>query len=206
MSTLPRPRYTPDQYLALERQADHKSEYFDGEIFAMAGASEEHNTITFNIAGELRAQLRGTPCRGYTSDMRVRVEETDLYTYPDVVVVCGERRFGDEHLDTLLNPTLLIEVLSPSTEAYDRGQKFANYRRITSLQTYVLVAQDRPHIEKFERWPDGQWLLSEASDLAGSLPLPSIGCTLTLAEVYDNVSFPPPSPPQDAAEDAARSR
>jgi Uma2 family endonuclease len=206
MSVVLKPRYTPEQYLDIERAADYKSEYFDGEIFAMAGASEEHNTITFNLSGALVPQLRGTGCRGYAGDMRVKVDASGLYTYPDVVVVCGERHFTDDHLDTLTNPTLIIEVLSPSTEGYDRGQKFANYRRIPSLETYVLVAQERAHIEKFERRPDGQWLLSEASDLTGTLPLPSIGCTLVLAEVYDNVSFPPPAPPQDGAEDAARSR
>jgi Uma2 family endonuclease len=160
MSVVLKPRYTPEQYLDIERAADYKSEYFDGEIFAMAGASEEHNTITFNLSGALVPQLRGTGCRGYAGDMRVKVDASGLYTYPDVVVVCGERHFTDDHLDTLTNPTLIVEVLSPSTEGYDRGQKFANYRRIPSLETYVLVAQDRAHIEKFERRPDGQWLLS----------------------------------------------
>lgn len=208
MSVQPKPRFTPADYLELERVAERKSEFYNGEIFAMARASEEHNTIVVNLTVSLAPQIRGKPCRTFVNDMRVKMVDAPVfYTYPDVVIVCGERQFEDASVDTLLNPTVLIEVLSPSTEGYERGSKFAFYRRISSLQTYVLVAQDRPSVEVYERQPDGrQWLLSEANVLSESLPLPSIGCTLALAEVYDNVSFPPPAPPQDGAKDAARSR
>jgi len=206
MSVQLKPRYSPEEYLALERAAEHKSEYFDGEIFAMAGASEEHNLITVNLSRELSTQLKGRPCRTYSNDMRVKVDASGLYTYPDVVVVCGERQFEDAQVDTLLNPTLIVEVLSPSTEAYDRGQKFRLYRGLASLKTYVLVAQDTPQVERYERQPDDQWLLSEAQNLEDALPLPGIGCHLALSEVYDNVAFAPPASPQDGAEDAARSR
>lgn len=165
MSSLPKARFTPQQYLALERAAETKSEFFNGEIFAMAGASREHNLIATNVVRELSAQLKGRPCETYPGDMRVKVSETGLYTYPDVVVVCGEPRFEDEHGDTLLNPTLVVEVLSPSTEAYDRGEKSSHYRRLASLAEYVLIAQDRCHVERYARRPDGLWLLAEARGL-----------------------------------------
>src|SRR5262249_54874860 len=142
MSVQPRRWYTPEEYLALEEDADFKSEYFGGEIFAMAGASEEHNTITANVVAEVRQQFRGTPCRVYTSDMRVKGEATGLYTYPDVVAACGERRFERRGTDSLLNPTVIFEVLSPTTESYDRGRKFENYRQIESLREYILIAQE----------------------------------------------------------------
>src|SRR5712692_10164216 len=133
-------RVTPEEYLARERDAEHKSEYFDGEIFAMAGGSPQHSAIIFNVNGLLFPQLRGGPCRGFNSDMRVKVSETGLYTYPDLVVLCGEPQFDDEHQDTLLNPTLIVEVLSPTTKAYARGDKFSHYRWLESLQEYLLVA------------------------------------------------------------------
>jgi Uma2 family endonuclease len=184
-----KPRYTPDQYLDMERAADHKSEYSDGEIFAMAGASEEHNLVGVNLVREISTQLRGTLCRTYANDMRVKVEATGLFTYPDVVIVCGERRFADDHLDTLTNPTVVIEVLSPTTEGYDRGRKFANYRRIPSLQAYVLVSQDQALVECYERQENGQWALTEARGLDASLALPAVTCTLALADVYADIDF-----------------
>ncbi len=153
-------RFTPEQYLALERKAAFKSEYFDGCIRAMAGASRAHNLIALNLGSEIRSQLRDRPCETYVSDMRVRTGPSGLYTYPDVVVVCGEPRFEDDELDTLLNPTVIVEVLSPSTEAADRGRKFASYRRLASLQEYVLVAQDRACVERYTRQGD-EWLLTE---------------------------------------------
>jgi Uma2 family endonuclease len=189
MSSLLKSLITPQEYLALERQAEYKSEYFAGEVFAMAGASRAHNLIAFNVAGELRTQLRGGPCEAYVGDMRLQVSETGLYTYPDLVVVCGEPRFEDAQLDTLLNPTLIIEILSPSTEAYDRGQKFAHYRRLESLQQYVLIAQDRMHVECFTRRADQQWLLSEATEPEGVVDLASAGFRLMLSDVYDRVEF-----------------
>jgi Uma2 family endonuclease len=191
MATLARQLLTAEEYLAIERAAEYKSEFFAGEMFAMAGASEAHILITHNVAGELRTLLKKRPCRIYPNDMRVKVSDTGLYTYPDVAVVCGERHFEDGHHDTLLNPTLIVEVLSPSTEAYDRGDKFAQYRRLESLREYVLIAQDRPRIERYTRQAEGdQWLLTEVSGLQGSVPFVSIGCELALAEVYDKVEFP----------------
>jgi Uma2 family endonuclease len=184
-------RYTPEQYLALERKAEIKSEYINGWIYAMSGASREHNLIAANTLAELHVQLRGRPCETYPSDMRVSVKATKLYTYPDVVVVCGEPRFEDEHVDTLLNPTVLIEVLSPSTEAteaYDRGEKFAHYRRLDSLQEYVLIAQNRLRVEHYARQGE-QWLLTEFSSPDDLLPLASIGVKISLHEIYDRVEF-----------------
>lgn len=193
MSSLLQPRYTPEQYLALEREAERKSEYFNGEIFAIAGASQQHNLITTNVVRELSTQLRSQPCQTYSSDMRVKVSENGLYTYPDVVVVCGEPRFEDGHRDTLLNPTVIIEVLSPSTEDYDRGRKFANYRRLESVTDYVLIAQDEIRVEHFVRQGE-QWVLSEVNDPNGIIPLTSIGGSLTLRDIYEKVEFPNADP------------
>jgi Uma2 family endonuclease len=189
MSTLPKKRYTPTEYLALERQAECKSQYFDGEIFAMAGATRRHNLIAMNVGRELSVQVRGRPCEAYPSEMRVKVSPTGLYTYPDVVVVCGEPRFEDNHEDTLLNPTLIVEVLSPSTEDYDRGRKFAHYRQIDSLAEYLLVAQERRHVERYRRQESGEWLLWETDRPDDTVALSSIGCELALVEVYDKVTF-----------------
>ena len=189
MSAVPKPYVTPAEYLALERRAETKSEYYQGEIFAMSGASREHNLIGVNVAGELRQQLRNRDCEVYPSDMRVRVTPTGLYTYPDVVVVCGEPQFEDGELDTLLNPKVLFEILSPSTADYDRGGKFAQYRRLASLAEYVLISQDRPLVEHYVRQPHDQWLLSEQSGLTDTLVLPSIRCQLALSEIYLKVQL-----------------
>ena len=183
------PRLTPEEYLALERKAITKSEYLNGHIYAMAGASREHNLITGNIFGELRSQLRERPCEAYVNDMRLKISPTGLYTYPDVAVVCGEPRFEDIDLDTLLNPIVLVEVLSPSTEAYDRGEKFAHYRRLESLQEYILAAQDCVRVEHYLRQGE-QWLLTELSNLDDVLHLVSTSCDLFLHEIYTGVEFP----------------
>ncbi len=182
-------RLTPEDYLAIERGAEFKSEYFNGEIFAMAGASRAHNAIVLNIGSEIRQHLKHRPCKAYVNDLRVKVSPTGLYTYPDLVVVCGKEQFEDAHLDTLLNPTLIIEVLSDSTEAYDRGRKFEHYRHLDLLVEYVLIAQHRPHVESFRRQPDQHWLLTECNGLNGTLRLQSIDCDLALAEVYDKVEL-----------------
>jgi Uma2 family endonuclease len=187
------PRFTPEQYLALERKANFKSEYYNGFIWAMAGASDEHNTIALNFAGEIRSQLKGRPCRAYMSDMRLRVTPSGLYTYPDVMAVCGERKFLDDKTDTLLNPTMIAEVLSPTTEAYDRGEKFAKYRQLPSLQEYVLIAQDKVLVERYTRQGD-QWLLKDFRSLDESLRLDSIDCEIALREIYAKVKFPPERP------------
>lgn len=189
MAVDPKPRLSPQDYLALERQVEWKSEYVEGEMVAMSGASRRHNLIVLNLARELSLQLKGRPCEAYVTDMRVKTADGALYTYPDAVVVCGEPRFEDEQVDTLVNPTLIIEVLSPTTEAYDRGTKFEHYRTLDSLREYVLVAQDKPRVEHFAHQGDGQWLLTPVSGLDGRFLLPSIQCELTLTEVYDKVSF-----------------
>lgn len=189
MPLQPKPYLSSADYLAIERSAEFKSEYFNGEIFAMSGASEPHNVIVLNTGAEIRQHLKKRPCKVYANDMRVKVSPTGLYTYPDVVVVCGQAQFDDAHLDTLLNPTILIEVLSDSTEAYDRGRKFEHYRSLESLAEYVLIAQNRPQIEAYRRQPSQQWLLTESRGLEGVLRLHSIECDLALAEIYDKVEL-----------------
>ena len=189
MSTQPKTLLTPEQYLEIEREAEFKSEYYQGEMFAMAGAREAHNLIAANLLAALHQQLRPRPCRVYMSDMRVRVSATGLYTYPDVTVVCGEPQFLDERRDTLLNPNLVVEVLSPSTEAYDRGRKFEHYRSIESVNEYLLVSSERVSAELFTRQPDGRFLLTAAARLEDSLDLQSVGCRLTLADLYEKVDF-----------------
>jgi Uma2 family endonuclease len=189
MSTQVKILYTPEEYLALERKAKDKSEYFNGEIFAMTGASRRHNLIAGNVLAALHQQLRERPCEVYSSDMRVRVSETGLYTYPDVVVVCGEPLFADEQKDTLINPTLLVEVLSKSTASYDRGEKFEHYRKLASLAEYLVIAQHKYHVEHYVRQPDNQWLLAETDDLQQTIHLPAIACNLALTDVYAKVEI-----------------
>lgn len=182
------PLFSPAEYLALEREAPYKSEYINGHIYAMAGASRQHNLIGGNVFAEMRSQLRGRGCETYVNDMRVKVSTTGMYTYPDVVAVCGGPQFEDSHTDTLINPSVIVEVLSPSTEAYDRGEKFAHYRRLDSLREYVLVAQDKVRVEHYVRQEDG-WLLTEISDLDGTLRLAAIGCAISVRDIYDKVEF-----------------
>lgn len=179
MSALPKPYYTPQKYLALERKSTFKIEYWNGEIFVMAGASERHNLIRLNVGFELRTQLRGRNCRVYASDMRIRIPATGLYTYPDVVVVCGKPQFEDNQNDSLLNPALIVKVLSKSTESYDRGKKFQNYRTLTSLAEYILIVQNAYQLEHYIRPSNDQWLLSETRGLGGiSCYLPSTAPSL----------------------------
>jgi Uma2 family endonuclease len=189
MSAIPKTKLTPADYLELERKSETKHEFFDGEIFAMSGAKRNHNVIAWNIGGELRQKLKGENCEAYPADMRVLVPETGLYTYPDLVVVCGEPKFQDDVFDTLLNPILLIEVLSDTTESYDRGKKFQHYRSIESLQEYVLVSQDEARIEKYVKQGDGFWVLSEAVGLDSEIEFSSIECPIALREVYDKIDF-----------------
>ena len=191
MSAVPKPFLNPQEYLSRERRAETKSEYLRGEMFAMSGASREHNLIVGNVSRELGQQLRQLPCEVYQADMRVKVSSTGLYTYPDVTVACDEPQFEDAEVDTLLNPTVLVEVLSPSTADYDRGGKFAHYRRLASLQEYVLISQDRPLVEHYVRQDSDQWLLTEQRGLEDMLVLPSIGCQIPLAEIYLKIRFAP---------------
>ncbi len=179
----------PADYLALERKAEIKSEYLNGRIYAMSGASRNHNALVFNLAHRIGNQLDKKPCQGYVNDMRVKVSPTGLYTYPDMVIVCGEPRFEDQAFDTLLNPTVIIEVLSDSTEKYDRGEKFAHYRALDSLTDYLLVAQNQPRIECFSRQPGGQWLYSVADGLDAQMNVGEMDFVLRLNEIYERVVF-----------------
>ena len=194
MPVQPKSYLTPEQYLTMERTAAYKSEYWRGEVFAMAGASPTHVLIVSNIVAALHGQLRQRPCNVYAADLRVKVQASGLYTYPDVIVVCGTLQFDDDHQDTLLNPTLIVEVLSESTQDYDRGGKFAQYRKIPSFAEYVLVAQDECHVEHFVKQDQGEWLLSETDRLEDTLTLSSIACTLSLHDIYEKVQLPAEGP------------
>jgi len=180
---------SPEEYLRIDRAAETKSQFYDGEIFAMAGESRKHNLIVANLIGELRSLLKNSLCQVYPSDMRVMVEASGLYTYPDVVVVCDHPKFLDDQDDTLLNPILLIEVLSDSTADYDRGRKFEHYRRLGSLQEYILVAQDKVHVERFRRQLQNEWNLWETNDIEARLDLQSAAGSLPLAEIYAKVEL-----------------
>lgn len=179
---------TPEEYLDWERKSDTKHEYLRGEIISMSGASREHSLIVTNISGELYIQLKEGICEVHTNDMRVRTHPETSYFYPDVVVVCGEPRFEDNAFDTLLNPIVLVEVLSPSTQAYDRGEKFKNYQQLTSLQEYILVSQDEVHIEHYRR-QETQWKLTEFRSLENVLSLVAIACELSLEDIYRRVEL-----------------
>jgi Uma2 family endonuclease len=175
----------PEEYLTFERQAEYKSEYMDGQVYAMSGASLRHNTIVANTVAELVRQLRDRPCRALPSDMKVRLPDSRKFFYPDVSVVCGEPQFHDERSDILLNPILVVEVLSESTAAFDRGDKFQAYQHIESLQEYILISQDKHLIEQYVRQAKGSWTYTATVGLDSSLALPSIACALSLKAVYD---------------------
>jgi Uma2 family endonuclease len=183
MSTRPNSFITPEQYLEIERKAEFKSEYLNGEMFAMAGAKRVHNLIVANLVSLLHDQFRSRPCEVYPGDMRVFMPATGLYAYPDVVAICGEPRFRDDQDDTLLNPALIVEVLSPSTELYDRTRKFQHYKSIESVREYLLVASDHLQADLYTRQPDGRWMLTSAGELEDSLTLESVGAQLTLADL-----------------------
>ncbi|RKU24969.1 hypothetical protein C6499_15680 [Candidatus Poribacteria bacterium] len=196
-------RLTPEEYIAFERKAPPDSEisryeYLNGELIAMSGASRAHNLISNNISGELRSLLKGSGCETYANAMRVSAPVTSSYFYPDVVVVCEEPRFEDDVFDILLNPTILVEVLSPSTEAYDRGEKFSHYRQLASLQEYVLVSQDKVLVERYRRPKKHEtlpitaqdWIFTAFQALEDIVPLTSIQCELPLQEIYERVTFP----------------
>lgn len=185
---------TPEEYLAFERKAEGKHEYFEGEVIAMTGASKNHNQIVFNLNGLLWTELRRSTCRGFAGDMRVRIPGRARYFYPDLVITCEEPRFEDREVDTLLNPQVVIEILSPSTETYVRGKKFAAYRRLESLREYVLVSQTAPQIEHFARVEHG-WLMTVVQGLDGELLLPTAGCRLPLTDIYERVEFEDPDGP-----------
>ncbi|HEY6231096.1 MAG TPA: Uma2 family endonuclease [Pyrinomonadaceae bacterium] len=197
MSRQIKPFITQAEYLTFERMADHKSEYLNGEVFAMTGVSRRHNLIATNIVLSLGGQLKGGPCELYVSDMRVKVASAGLYLYPGVTVVCGEPGFEDHHLDTLQNPTLLIEILSKSTERYDRIARSAYYRTIDSLSEYLLVAQEEYRVEQYVKQVAGRWLLTEVRSLDAAIDLESIQCSLALRDIYDRISIEPDAHPTD---------
>jgi Uma2 family endonuclease len=190
VAVAPKPRLSFEDWLAVERTAlEHRSEYVAGEVFAMASGTEEHNLIVANVVGELRSQLQGKDCRVYPSGMRVRIAAEDVGTYPDAMVICGERQFYDDRRDVVGNPILIVEVLSDSTEAYDRGDKFLHYRSLPSLQAYLLFSQSRMQAELFVRQQDGTWSLSNYQAPSQSIPLRVIDAELSLAEVYDKLEL-----------------
>jgi Uma2 family endonuclease len=191
MQTQPKHFLTPQDYLAWERQQETRHEWFDGQVYAMTGASREHNLLCGNVFAALHGQLRGRPCEVYNNDMRVKVSETGVYTYPDIVAACAELRFEDAEVDTLLNPVLIIEVLSDSTERYDRGAKFAHYRNLSSLQDYLLVAQAECRVEHYRRQDLNHWLLSEYRGLDDMIELVSVNGRLLVADVYERVPVQP---------------
>lgn len=189
MSAAPKARFSEQEYLEIERSAATKSEFFRGEMFAMAGASREHNSVKENIIGELHSRLKSSPCRSYSSDQRVKVDPTGLYTYPDILIVRGEPTYDPLDRDTITNPIAIIEVLSPSTESYDRGAKFRQYQLLDSLREYVLVSQSEPVIERFVRQADGTWNLSTVSGVAGSFSFHSISASVPLSDIFRGVEF-----------------
>lgn len=190
MGALPKPKLTVAEYLAIERRAEFKSEFFDGEMFAMAGASREHNIVNENLSLEIGSRLRGTPCRTLSRDQRVTIDRTGLYCYPDLVIVCGPPEYAAEDRDTLINPQVIIEVLSPSSERHDRTTKFRHYQQLASVGEYILISQDEPVCERYVRLPDGAWALVSFVGLADTLSFATVPVQIPLADVYAGVAFP----------------
>lgn len=188
MASVPKYDLSPEEYLALERKAEFKSEYMDGVVYAFAGASKRHNLIVANTIISLGGQLKGRPCNVYPSDLKVRVPNSKQFFYPDVSVVCGDDEFGDDERDVLLNPTLIVEVSSDTTAAFDRGKKFLSYQQIGSLQEYLLVSQDEILVECYARQGNDTWLYTKVMGPEGHLSLSSIECELALRDVYDKAT------------------
>jgi Uma2 family endonuclease len=191
MSTVAVRNYSVAEYLSREAASTVRNEYYRGDIFAMAGNTLQHTEIQGNLMYRLRQALEGSPCRPYGTDQRIRIEAVNLFTYPDVVVICGEPEFSPDDPMSITNPRVIFEILSPSTEAYDRGEKFELYQHLASLQEYILVSQDRAHIDRFVRQPGGGWLLQSFAGLEDVLEIESLKCRIPLALVYENVKFNP---------------
>ena len=194
MSAAPLTQYTLAEYLDREETAVGRSEFYRGQIFAMSGGTPEHSEASVNILTSLRGRLRGTPCRPYNSDLRIRIPANGLTTYPDVAVVCGELQRDPLAITAINNPSVIFEVLSDSIESYDRGKKFGLYRQLESLREYILVAQDEAHVERYVRQADDSWLLTVFKGLDAVVQLTTLGCSLPLSEVYEDVTFPPSKP------------
>ena len=192
MSALPKSKVTVAQYLAIERVAEFKSEFYRGEMFAMAGASRFHNRTKENLIIGVGVQLLGGPCQSFSSDQRVKVSASGLYTYPDIVIVCGQFEYDPDDIDTLTNPRVIFEILSDSTEMYDRVKKFEQYQKIPSLREYVLVCQDRIRVERYVRQSDDEWLLTVFADPASEFALATVPVHMPLRDIYAGVEFPPP--------------
>jgi Uma2 family endonuclease len=191
VSTQPKVRITPEEYLALERQAETRSEYLDGEMFPMPGVTKRHGRIVTNLIVELGTQFLDRPFEVFATDLRVKVSPTGLYTYPDVFITGTESQVEDEYDDTILDPHVIIEVLSDSTESYDRGKKFAHYRTLDSLKEYFLVSQKEYRVERFVRQEDGNWLYSEVTDPEGSVEITTVVCRIPMSRIYRKVKFEP---------------
>lgn len=196
MTALPNKRYTLEEYIELDKNSEEKYEYFDGEVFAMAGGSPDHSRISVNVCSALTQKLRGQPCEAFNSDLRVKVPAAFPYRYPDASVVCGEPIFEEIRGQSMLvNPILLVEVLSPSTVAYDLAEKFTAYQSIESFQEYLLVSQSHPHVIRYVRQGGGGWLRTEVDGLESEVTLESITVTLPLSEIYERVNFKKEQPP-----------
>lgn len=185
----PEPYLTPEAYLAQEEQALQRHDYYRGNVYAHAGGSVNHNRIAGNLNARFNLSLRKTPCEAFTSDMRLLVKSHDLYTYPDAMIVCGKPEFARARNDTIVNPLVIVEVLSPSTQDYDRGQKFELYRAIPTLADYVLVHQDRVFIEYYHRERDGRWILTEITGVDAKLALQAVEISIPVRELYDRVDW-----------------
>lgn len=192
MTAVPKKKLTVAEYLAIEKAAEFKSEFYDGEMFAMAGASREHNALHNNLVIDIGSRLDGSPCRTYSSDQRVKVQSTGLYTYPDVVIVCGGAMYDPEDRDSLINPAAVVEILSPSTERYDRGTKFLHYQSIPSLREFILVSQSAMLIQSFVRQPNETWTLTTFSGQDAVLELSVAPVRVPLARLYRDVELSPP--------------
>lgn len=188
MASVPKYYVTPEEYLGIERKAEFKSEYIDGVIYALAGGSKRHSLVATNIIISLGVQLRGRSCTVYNSDLKITTPNLQRYFYPDVSVVCGETGVVDDQEDVVLNPILIVEVLSESTAAYDRGKKFLSYQQIDSLQEYILVSQDEMLVEGYARQGNDTWLYTKVTGLEGVLHLPSVNCELALKDIYDRAT------------------
>jgi Uma2 family endonuclease len=191
MSSAPQRKFTVAEYLAREEGSEIKHEYYRGEIFAMSGGSHEHAVIAGNIFFHLRQVLAGQGCRPFNSDQRVFITADDLDTYPDLSVVCGDTQFAELDPNAIVNPIAIVEVLSPTTEHYDRGRKFESYRHLASLRDYLIVDQFEPRVECFSRDHAGDWKFNPVSGLAAAIAIPALGCTLHLSDIYENIKFPP---------------